>query len=113
MSRLLAISCLLLGLLVLTSPANAAYQDCGGQAVAIGTAGTALDFTSASPDAGCDHVPCPNPAHQHSPSGCHAHSFLMVSPLEALIAAETESRVAIADEAATGRTLMPPVPPPL
>lgn len=74
---------------------------------------TTADTTATAPAGHCPHVPCPNTAHSHTPGGCTGHSFVPSIAFETSHAAVAVGRAAIKHENIRGRTLLPPVPPPL
>lgn len=82
-------------------------------AVATGTPQSESDITVSVLPEHCPHVPCPNTSHNHLPGGCVGHSFVSTAALETPGMAVTDGRVAFEHDDASGRTLLPPVPPPL
>lgn len=61
----------------------------------------------------CAHVPCANSAHTHLPGPCAAHSFVAIGDGWIVPDFLAVASVALKNDRYTGRTLLPPVPPPL
>ena len=60
----------------------------------------------------CDHFPCSDAAHAHAPCVC-AFAFVSGQALGPADVDFTFARIWFSDDSITGRTLLPPVPPPL
>lgn len=61
----------------------------------------------------CAHVPCANNAHSHSPGPCAAHSFVAIGEGWVAPALVSAGSIGLKNDSFVGRTLLPPVPPPL
>ena len=113
MRSLVAIAGLLLALFFAAAPAEATSVAGDDAAVAVSASQSPSDVTVSALPEHCPHVPCPNTSHDHLPGGCVGHSFLSTAALEAPRVALAQGRVASEHDDAGGRTLLPPVPPPL
>jgi hypothetical protein len=113
MRSLFAIAALLLALFFAASPAEAVCVGGGEAAVGVGAAQGAADVTAFATGGHCQHVPCSDSSHNHMPGGCVGHSFVPQSSFESPRIATAKRRVAFTHDDSNGRTLLPPVPPPL
>lgn len=104
----------MLALLFAAAPAEAACGSGGEVAIAASDVQGAAGVLAAVTTGGhCQHVPCSDTTHNHVPGGCAGHSFVHAFAFEAPRVAIAKRCVAFADDTSNGRTLLPPVPPPL
>jgi hypothetical protein len=61
----------------------------------------------------CAHVPCANSAHSHSSGPCAAHSFVLIGDGWVTPGFVSAGSIGRKNDRYAGRTLLPPVPPPL
>lgn len=113
MRRLFAIAALMLALFFAAAPAEAAWESGGEVAIAAGDVQGAAGVLAGVTGGHCQHVPCSDTTHNHMPGGCTGHSFVPAFTFETPRVAVSRRLVAFANEISDGRTLMPPVPPPL
>lgn len=113
MRCLVAIAGLLLALLFAAAPAEAASMAGSDTSIAASASQDGSDVTVSASAGHCPHVPCPDSSHEHVPGGCVGHSFVADTALQMPRIALSDGRVAFEHEDASGRTLLPPVPPPL
>ena len=113
MRSLLAIAALLLALFFAVAPAEAACGDGVDLAVAAGDAQSVSDLSAVTSGGHCQHVPCSDSTHNHTLGGCAGHSVFPAFAFETPYFTTADIRVAFTCEDSSGRTLLPPVPPPL
>jgi hypothetical protein len=113
MHNLFAIAALLLALLFAAAPVEAACVSDGESAVAAGPAQSKADGAAFATGGHCQHVPCSDSTHNHMPGGCTGHSFVPAFAFESPRITIAKRRVAFTHDISNGRTLLPPVPPPL
>lgn len=99
-------------LIVLAAPSQA---QAGGNDVARDASVYAVAAPSESHTNHCQHVPCDSgcEAMQHAPCACGAFAHFGNPHGQAGVVARASERIAFDDETLTGRSLLPPVPPPL
>jgi hypothetical protein len=113
MRSLFAIAALLLALFFAAAPVEAACVSGGEAAVVAGATQSAASVTAFATNGHCQHVPCSDSTHNHTPGGCSGHSFVPAFAFESPRIAIVKRRVAFTHDDSNGRTLLPPVPPPL
>lgn len=113
MHRLFAIAAFMLALFFVAVPAKTACVDGSNVLPAAVTQGAA-DVETATNGGHCQHVPCSNTRHSHSaPGGCAGHTFVTAFVFATPFVAVVGNRVEFTRDDSDGRTLLPPVPPPL
>ena len=94
---------------------NNASAMASGENTAVESSASLIASVSAASDQAehCGHIPCANSAHSHASSSCSAHSFVAMG--DDWIALSFHSAASIVPKTShfVGRTLLPPVPPPL
>ncbi|MEQ1867987.1 MAG: hypothetical protein HOP13_03330 [Alphaproteobacteria bacterium] len=113
MRSLIAIAAFLLALFVAAAPVEAMCGSGGEAAVAAGATQSAVDVIAVATGGHCQHVPCSDSTHDHMPGECAGHSFVATFAFESPRIAIAKRRVAFTHDNFNGRTLLPPVPPPL
>jgi hypothetical protein len=113
MRSLFAIAVLMLALLFVLAPAEAACASGGDAAVAADVTSDAARTAVLDDGGHCPHVPCSDTTHSHLSGGCAAHSFVPAFAVESPHVTMAQIRIAFAHEVSNGRTPLPPVPPPL
>jgi hypothetical protein len=103
---------MVLALLLAAGPADASRAEPADQTVVISAVDSASAVVSA-PAGHCHHVPCSDTSHNHASGGCAGHTFLPMLAFSPPLVFDTATRVAFANDVASGRALLPPVPPPL
>lgn len=113
MRSLIAIAAFLLALFVAAAPVEATRVSDGEAAVAADATQSAAGVIAVTTDGHCQHVPCSDSTHNHMPGGCAGHSFVPAFAFESPRIAMAKRRFAFTHDVLNGRTLLPPVPPPL
>lgn len=113
MRSLLTIAALLLALFFAAAPAEAACADGIDVTVAAGDAQDVSDLSAVASGGHCQHVPCSDSTHNHTLGGCAGHSVFPAFAFERPYLMAADIRVAFTCEDSSGRTVLPPVPPPL
>ena len=114
MHKLLAIAVLMmLSLLVSAASAEAACVNGVDQAFAADVAADAADLTAGSARGRSHHFPCTDTTHDHASCGCTGHSVIPMFVFGPPSMIDSNTRVMFSNDRANGRTLVPPVPPPL
>lgn len=103
---------MVLALLLAAGPADASRAEPADQTVVISAVDSASAVVSA-PAGHCHHVPCSDTSHNHASGGCAGHTFVLVLAFMPMLAFDTVTRFASANDDVAGRALLPPVPPPL
>lgn len=113
MRTLLTIAALMLSLLVSAASAEAACVNGVDEAVAADVAADAADLTAGSARGHGYHIPCTDTTHDHASCGCTGHSVIPTLAFGTPSVIDSNTRVTFTNDLANGRTLVPPVPPPL
>lgn len=113
MRSLISIAAFLLALFIAAAPVEAACASNGETAVTAGTTQGAGGVIAVATGGHCQHIPCSDSTHNHMPGGCEGHSFVPTLAFPSPRVAIAKHRVAFTHDASNGRTLLPPVPPPL
>jgi hypothetical protein len=113
MRTLLTIAALMLSLLVSAASAEAACANGVDQAVAADVAADVAELTAGPALGHGHHIPCTDTTHDHASCGCTGHSVIAMFAFGTPSLIDSNTRVTFANELANGRTLVPPVPPPL
>lgn len=113
MRSLFAIAAVLLGLFFAAAPAEAACAGDNEPAVSVSVTPSSASVAALATGGHCHHIPCSDKNHSHLSGGCAGHSFVPAFVFDAPCLTLSAGRFAFSDETASGRTLLPPVPPPL
>lgn len=113
MRSLFAIAAFLLVLFVSAAPVEAVCVGGGEPAVVADATQSVGEVAAVATGGHCQHVPCSDSTHNHMPSGCSGHSFVPAFAVEAPRVATAKRGLAFTHDLSNGRTLLPPVPPPL
>ena len=101
----------LVGLFSASSSNASATSVVGKTAVETTTVAVAALVAIADNEEHCAHVPCANGAHSHS--SCSTHSFVVIGEGGTSLNFNATASIASKADRFGGRTLLPPVPPPL
>lgn len=104
---------LVLGALFLALPERATATALASADVVDNVASSAVAEEAVPESNHCAHVPCTNAAHSHASGSCAAHSFIVLGAGWGIPRLASGAVIGFKHDRYVGRTLLPPVPPPL